>query len=324
MCILVDQEVDHAAADVLDICRDKVVADEADAACRTHFSQRLARADLAVYRDVHTAEVGMLAQRTAHNVVGELLIVAAVLGREQLESRELGLCLIAEAVNALAVRKVVFLTADHEHASLSREQEIHQAGARAAEGIVVRADVAQSARLRQVGVEGHDRDLGGQLHHPRAHTRILCRRQRQSVHAKLDQLVDRSQLALRVNALNGAHINLRAGRGQLRLRAHDLLENHVHEHGLDRLDDNADLDRIFREREQTALTVGAIAQLGCDAAHTVRDLRVNAAAIVEGAVDRAARYACKRGDFYQSNCHFSFSSSVFLRRAAGAALIGAG
>ena len=98
----------------------------------------------------------------------------------------------------------------------------------------------------------------------------------------------------------------------------------MHEHGLDRLDDDADLDRIFREREQTALTVGAIAQLGCDAAHTVRDLRVNAAAIVEGAVDRAARYACKRGYFYQSNCHFSFSSSVFLRRAAGAAFIGAG
>ena len=92
--------------------------------------------------------------------------------------RELGLCLIAEAVDALAVRKVVFLTADHEHASLSREQEIHQTGARAAEGIVVRTDVAQSARLRQVGVESHDRDLGGQLHHPRAHTRILCRRQR--------------------------------------------------------------------------------------------------------------------------------------------------
>ena len=86
MCVLVDQEVDHAAADVLDICWDKVVADEADAACRSHFSQRLARADLAVYRDVHTAEVGMLAQRTAHDVVGELLIVAAVLGREQLES----------------------------------------------------------------------------------------------------------------------------------------------------------------------------------------------------------------------------------------------
>ena len=243
----------------------------------------------------------MLAQRTAHDVVGELLIVAAVLGREQLESRELGLCLIAEAVDALAVRKVVFLTADHEHASLSREQEIHQTGARAAEGIVVRADVAQSARLRQVGVEGHDRDLGGQLHHPRAHTRILCRRQRQSVHAKLDQLVDRSQLALCVNALNGAHIDLRAGRGQLRLRAHDLLENHVHEHGLDRLDDDADLDRVFRKREQTPLTVGPVAQFGCDAAHTIRDLRVNAAAIVEGAVDRAAR-----GDFYQSNCHFLF------------------
>lgn len=63
MCVLVDQEVDHAAADVLDICWDKVVADEADAACRTHFGQRLTRADLAVYRDVHTAEVGMLAQR---------------------------------------------------------------------------------------------------------------------------------------------------------------------------------------------------------------------------------------------------------------------
>ena len=217
-----------------------------------------------------------------------------------------GTRMIAEAVDALAVRKVVFLTADHEHASLSREQEIHQTGARAAEGIVVRADVAQSARLRQVGVEGHDRDLGGQLHHPCAHTRILCRRQRQSVHAKLDQLVDRSQLALCVNALNGAHIDLRAGRGQLRLRAHDLLENHVHEHGLDRLDDDADLDRVFREREQTPLTVGPVAQFGCDAAHTVSDLRVNAAAIVEGAVDRAARYACKRGDFYQSNCHFLF------------------
>ncbi len=198
----------------------------------------------------------MLAQRTAHDVVGELLIVAAVLGREQLESRELGLCLVAEAVHALTVGEVVLLTADHEHLAVSGEQQVHQTRAGAAEGIVVRTDVAQSARLRQVGVESHDRDLGGQLHHPRAHTRILCRRQRQSVHAKLDQLVDRSQLALCINALNGAHIDLRAGRGQLRLRAHDLLENHVHEHGLDRLDDDADLDRVFREREQTPSRLG--------------------------------------------------------------------
>ncbi len=288
MCILVDQEVDHAAADVLDICRDKVVADEADAACRTHFGQRLTRADLAVYRDVHTAEVGMLAQRTAHDVVGELLIVAAVLGREQLESRELGLCLIAEAVDALAVRKVVFLTADHEHASLSREQEIHQTGARAAEGIVVRADVAQSARLRQVGVEGHDRDLGGQLHHPCAYARILCRRQRQSVHAKLDQLVDRSQLALCVNALNGAHIDLRAGRGQLRLRAHDLLENHVHEHGLDRLDDHADPDRVFRACQHASRTVRAVASLCRNAAHACRNLGIDASSVVKCPIHRAA------------------------------------
>ena len=186
---------------------------------------------------------------------------------------------------------------------MTGEQQVHQTGAHASAREIVHADVAQAARVRQIRVEGNDRHALGQLLNTGAHPLVLRRRKRDALHARLKQLVDHVQLLLCIDALQRPHEHLCAGGGKVRRCAFDLLKYRVHEHGLDRLDDHADPDRVFRACQHASRTVRAVASLCRNAAHACRNLGIDASSVVKCPIHRAAGNARQRSDLCQSDCH---------------------
>ena len=279
------------------------MADKVHLALQTQLTKRIARTDLTVYRNVHAAKRRMLGNGAAHDVMRQLLIVTAGLRRQQAQTREIGGSLSLKAVHTLLMRPVVFLTGNQQHLTVTGEQQVHQTGAHASAREIVHADIAQAARIRQIRVEGHDRHALGQLLNAGAHALVLRRRKRDALYACFEQFVNYVQLLLCIDALERPHEHFRAGGRKVRGRAFDLLEYHVHEHGLDRLDDHADLDRVFRACQHASRTVRAVAALCRNTAYTSRNLRVNAASVVQCAIHRAAGNARQRSNFCQSDCH---------------------
>ena len=183
------------------------------------------------------------------------------------------------------------LSQNRQHAAAPLHDHAEQRCRRASGRDVVRADIGEAVRVRDVRVERHDRNalLLAERVDAVAHECVRQRHERQSVDVfGRYQLVDERQLVLHIHVLHNAHDD-RDIRDKLPLgKAAEQLAEHLHERRMPRMQHHADFPLPRLLHDQPVRDIAHFSRRGSDA---LRDLLAHALFMMQGAVHRAARHA---------------------------------
>ena len=204
------------------------------------------------------------------------------------------------------------MAGQRQHLAARRQQFAHQAGGSLSGAIAVLPDKAQPAAAWNIRVERDDRDvLPVQLVDALAQFGGVIGGKRKALNALRDQFFDALEQLLVIQPLEFAHQHFAARVAQfVRCAAHALAHD-LHGRRFGGLQDHAEFGALLGAHKRLPDQIGLVAQLGGDLPDAGRDLRVDAAAVVQRAVHRSAGYAGYFCNFLSGDSH---GSSLLPRR----------
>ena len=220
----------------------------------------------------------------------------------------------AEAVQTSAVAVVFEVAGEGKHVRIRRDALGQQLGGDAAALRVILTDEAQTAAVRQVGVE---RDAGnaavGQLADLRFYCNIVQRTQRDALCAPVDQLVEQGDGLAGNIGFTGAHTDFRVAAGQLGTGALDATRDLLAERTGPVGQKHTQLHGRVILRPVCGLTVRLarrkVSGFADRVEHTLAHIRAYIRTIIQYAVNRAARntgafrHGLYRGSFIHIDQH---------------------